>query len=224
MPRVMRPVKRPLFAMISTTAKSKAHVVKRRRPRAARQARKLQVARRRSIGRCQVCGREFILTRTKRVYCSPKCARVPVPPHTAGLTARQAVKLWNSGATQTAIARELRVSRQRIGQVLRRHIDELNAPLRSRRHSPGRSTRPCPECGAGVTVGTTRVYCSKTCRHAALLRKNAPWSRLAMITITCDGCGRTFTRSRYQHSVSMAGGCRHTYCSQKCYNKNSRRA
>jgi hypothetical protein len=118
----------------------------------------------------------------------------------------------------------LGVSRQRIAQILHKHEGELDVPIKDRRQPMPRKTRPCPVCGTEIVLCvSSRKYCSNKCRHAALVARAAPWSRLATITLVCETCGKKFRRQKHQQSISEVSGSRHIYCSQKCYWKRPAR-
>jgi hypothetical protein len=207
-------------------ARRRTHAMKRLKTRFDGKLMTVQIVRRLTKSTCRVCGRKFLPTVARRAYCSQKCAsKPPFPPGKPGSNTIKAVKLWNEkGLAQTGISRELGVSRQRVAQILHKHSHELNVPLKDRRQPMPRKSRPCPVCGNEIVLCvSSRKYCSKACRHAALIAKAAPWSRLARVNLVCETCGKKFTRPKHQQSISEVCGSEHIYCSQKCYWKRPAR-
>jgi hypothetical protein len=205
-------------------ARLRTHARKRLKTRFDGKLLTIQIIPRMSKSTCRVCGRKFIPTIKNRCYCGPACAKRRPKWAKPGKTALAVVKLWNSGLAQTSIHYELGVSRQRVAQLLRRHSDELNVPIKDRREPVARTIRYCAVCGKELDPAiSSRKYCSKTCRRKAVIARGAPWSRVASVKLKCEACGRRFTRSHYLQKISEIGGSQHVYCSKDCYWTRKRR-
>lgn len=170
---------------------------------------------------CHHCGKAFTVPfgRRNRACCTEACARAYGGKQTIGRTVRNAVRLWNQGLMQSEIARRLKVSRQRINQILWGHVRELATLLESRPGLTRRVADSCKICGKECLPG--RLYCSKRCRTQGLRRSDAPWSRYAILTLVCETCGRKFQRSRYIDSLARHNNSLHVYCSRRCANQRN---
>lgn len=211
-------------ALYRNWARLRTHARKRLKTRFDGKLLTIQIIPRMSKSTCRVCGKKFVPTIKNRCYCSKACIKRRPEWAKPGVTALKVVKLWNSGLAQTSIARHVDVSRQRVAQLLRRHSDELNVPIKDRREPVPRMIRYCSVCGKELdSAVSSRKYCSKACRRKAVIARAAPWSRVATVKLKCEACGRRFTRSHYLQKISEIGGSQHVYCSKDCYWTRRRR-
>ena len=136
------------------------------------------------------------------------------------------------GLTLRAIGDKYDISRERVRQII---VEYGGQP-----HSQKVKTSHCVACNAEMQrVGKAPdKYCSDKCRQdtrqagwdrtaeihkSRALARDAKWSRFIFKTYNCDGCGASFKRSNYIHSITREGyspeklASKRTFCSRDCY-------
>jgi len=136
------------------------------------------------------------------------------------------------GLTLRAIGDKYDISRERVRQII---VEYGGQP-----HSQKVKTSNCVACNVEMqSIGKVPAkYCSDKCRQdtrqagwdrtaeihkARALARDAKWSRFIVKTYICDGCGASFKRSNYIHSITREGyspeklAGKRTFCSRDCY-------
>ena len=156
-----------------------------------------------SVGRCEVCGREFIYASARQRYC-PDCAKEAIKTSDR----RQGREYYHAKNTEEYRAK-------RAGRRKERHV----------RKSP----TVCPVCGKPVGKPPTRqCYCSVECHRIMNayntakfyfkkgLRRPLPpleeWVAQKQMERTCEVCGKELpsTRKRYCSEECMRIGMSYT--------------
>lgn len=128
--------------------------------------------------------------------------------------------LTSQGMTQSQIAKQLGISRQRVGQLADRA--ERAGIVVVRRQIKKRN---CPNCGVEYTH--RRKFCSKACSLMAPRKFGGPSSGIVVDVMTCDGCGTKFSRTKRlsyirQKTCEYKGTkmLERSFCTKECYLKN----
>lgn len=128
--------------------------------------------------------------------------------------------LTSQGMTQSQIAKELGISRQRVGQLADRAERKGIAVVRRQIKK-----RICPNCGTEHTY--KKKFCSKECRMMAPRKFGGPTSSIEVQIMTCDGCGTKFSRTKrlsyIRDKVREYRGkdmLKRSFCTRECYLKN----
>ena len=187
---------------------------------------------------CSVCGESHTAeqkTTLRKVCAKPACRMTFGCARDTAIHTRNLEIVAHSvegGLTLQAIGSKYGISRERVRQVLTEYGARPSSKRTKQTH--------CEHCSAEINyVGKfPGKYCSDKCqvdgrkaaqdtvirnRKARVLARDAPWAHAVTKTYTCDGCGTSFERSNYIHSMT-----RHTYaqerlsfkrmyCSRACY-------
>lgn len=136
----------------------------------------------------------------------------------AGLT-KKIVDEWNKTKSSQQLADKYGVSRQAIYNLL--HKQGIKTPRRLR---PPRKCKSCERMF--VPKGTNGQTCSPECARV-LTRKtlieraknlNLKWTRLLLLDLKCDHCGKAFQRTQYNQSIAeyYCNEGKKNFCSPKC--------
>jgi predicted nucleic acid-binding Zn ribbon protein len=122
------------------------------------------------------------------------------------------------GQSVSSIAAEYKVSRQGVYYLLNREGVDT-----SRKEKPP-ATRECVVCKK--ITATQNKTCSKKCAGKliglAKRKYDAKFTKFKVLELTCHKCGKKFTRTQHQQSVSLKGKEKQrNFCSLECYrNRN----
>lgn len=155
-------------------------------------------------------------------------------------------ELTRLGYSPAQIAEKLKISRQRVSQLIikainngeivvirktatteRLYKDKKNVVLVNKVSPDSIVTKKCIVCDKTFTPeNPRRKTCSKEC-FLDLKRTGGEWSRHQFIELQCNNCGKTFKRSNYLNSIVRHGDKlkykKNDYCSRECYiNKNKK--
>lgn len=125
----------------------------------------------------------------------------------------------NAGVPISKIAAEHGVSRQAVYHLLNR-----NGVSTTRKKKEPRP-RSCSVCGGTFTPRRNSSTCSPGCRKELAGRsrrkKGSKFGR-ELLELSCLTCGKKFTRTKHQQSVSMRDGRvkRGDFCGRECYAKS----
>lgn len=136
----------------------------------------------------------------------------------------QIVRQRQEGSSVKDIALRYRVSRQAIYDVLKKAEKEgKDIPWERRVKTP----KPCQICGKPFLPKIRKnKTCSPACAKAlmSLLQRKpgSKWSRHDTLELTCHRCGKKFTRTRYQQSISMVRCAKDKkdFCGRECYREH----
>lgn len=132
---------------------------------------------------------------------------------------KEICELRLQGQTLESIAEQVDLSRERVRQIVKKF--EIPTPKRTRK--PTTETAFCEPCGKEFLRkrGTKKKYCSPKCRSMAQSHK--PHSHYGVITLVCDGCGKTFERNSHAHQIGIwlakkqGRESKRNFCTPKCY-------
>jgi uncharacterized protein YerC len=151
-------------------------------------------------------------------------------------------KIPNPFAARNKVMRGLRVlglTLEQIGNVYgitRERVRQLCVGIEPQYVRKSERNVNCCVCGIEYVRVPWRnysfsKYCSGECRKKGreelMRQKNAKFSRIAMIELTCTGCGVKFERTNRLESIAECGrktkgrkDSGRRFCSRKCYQKN----
>lgn len=128
------------------------------------------------------------------------------------------VEKRKNGQTLESIGIEYGMTKERIRQV----ILPYNIPIPMKPKS--QKEYNCVYCGKNID--TKRKYCSKECNHLSK-HSGKKFSQYDHIELICDGCGKTFTRSKRIDAIVKLSSIyrnnpeklinKQNFCTKKCY-------
>ena len=104
------------------------------------------------------------------------------------------VEKRKNGQTLKEIGDEYGVTRERIRQI----ILPYNIPIPLKPKPKSQEEHNCIYCGKNIS--TKRKYCNKECNHLSK-HSGKKFSQYDYIELICDGCGKTFTRSKRTDAI-----------------------
>jgi hypothetical protein len=132
---------------------------------------------------------------------------------------KQIALMTIQGINQTKIAEKMKITKQRVGQLVDK-AERAGIPVLRRQIKKSK----CATCGLDY-IGKNK-FCSKKCRSMSPRSFGGPSSQIEVEIMLCDGCGTKFSRTRrliyIGRKVAEKTGkeLKRTFCTRDCYLKN----
>lgn len=146
----------------------------------------------------------------------------------------QFAALTREGYNMCEIAKKFGISRQAVSLALQKAAKEGELVCKTRgslKDGPNYKIVSrkknfeikCNECGTVFVSNKKRKTCSKECMVKSKQKTyGGEWSRVSFVELLCNGCGKTFKRSKYLQRIneSKRKPSSNYYCSRECYCNN----